>query len=131
MNGQKNNTTLCPMCSKDLADCKTIFAAEGTLYCSRTCGIYDFKPSQGEEAEAYFDSVAEEIVPADIGIVKAEMDKEHILGVIKSLAASQGYYSRLYTALMKSTDEERNEWLAELAEMRFVDDVELIEYLEG
>jgi hypothetical protein len=59
------------------------------------------------------------------------MDKQQILETIKRLAASQGYYSRLYNALMTSEESERDAWLTDLAAKNFNDAVDLILYLEG
>lgn len=64
------NITMCAACDTDLATCKTIWAAEGILYCSRECGILDFSNEYKEDAEKHFDEVAEEINPHDIGIGK-------------------------------------------------------------
>lgn len=65
----KTTTDICTICDIDLATCNTIWAAEGNLYCSRECGIHDFMSVYGEDAEEYFDQVAEEISPEDIGII--------------------------------------------------------------
>ena len=62
-----SNHAMCGACDKDLAKCETIWAAEGTLYCSRECGIHDYKVAH-KNAEEYFDSVAEEITPNEIGL---------------------------------------------------------------
>ena len=64
----ENSTDMCAACDIDLATCETIWAAEGTLYCSRECGIHDFRVAYGDDAEKHFDEVAEEINPRDIGI---------------------------------------------------------------
>ena len=64
----ENSTNVCAACDTDLATCETIWAAEGILYCSRECGIHDFKYAYGDDAEKHFDEVAEEINPRDIGI---------------------------------------------------------------
>ena len=60
----------CKTCSKDLATCSTIWAADGYLYCSSECGIKDFTLHEHdvEHAEAIFNMCAEEINPRDIGI---------------------------------------------------------------
>ena len=65
---KENSTAMCATCNTDLATCETIWAAEGILYCSRECGMYDFKYAYGDDAERHFDEVAEEINPRDIGI---------------------------------------------------------------
>ena len=62
----------CDVCGKDLAECETIWAAEGSLYCSRKCGIQDYmlvKDSETQYAAELFSFVAEELNPKDIGIV--------------------------------------------------------------
>ena len=64
----EHSTDMCAACDTDLATCDTIWAAEGILYCSRECGIHDFKAQYGADAEKHFDEVAEEINPRDIGI---------------------------------------------------------------
>jgi len=64
----ENSTDMCAACHIDLATCETIWAAEGALYCSRECGVHDFKVAYGDGAEKHFDEVAEEINPRDIGI---------------------------------------------------------------
>lgn len=65
---KENSTAMCAACNIDLATCETIWAAEGFLYCSRECVIYDFKYDYSAIAEKHFDEVAEEINPRDIGI---------------------------------------------------------------
>jgi hypothetical protein len=64
----EHSTDMCAACDTDLATCDTIWAAEGLLYCSRECGIHNFKTQYGDDAERHFDEVAEEINPRDIGI---------------------------------------------------------------
>ena len=59
------------------------------------------------------------------------MNKQQILETIKRLAASQGYYGRLYRALMSASDPERDAWLTDLEAKGFNDAVDLILYLEG
>lgn len=66
------STDMCAACDIDLATCDTIWAAEGTLYCSRECGIHDYRVVYGDNAEQHFDEVAEEIVPSQIGICRVE-----------------------------------------------------------
>ena len=58
-----SKATLCDTCGIDLATVETAFAAEGYLYCSRTCGILRY--SNDEDA---FDAVAEEVSTASIGL---------------------------------------------------------------
>lgn len=59
----ENITTMCASCDIDLATCDTIWAAKGILYCSRDCGIQDYK-----NTELSFDELAEELNPRDIGL---------------------------------------------------------------
>ena len=66
-----DNTTMCAACDIDLASCDTVWAAEGTLYCSRECGIHDFKVAYDKDAERHFDEVAEEVSTIDIGLKEA------------------------------------------------------------
>ena len=61
---QKNNSTLCCTCNKDLAECETVVAAEGMLFCSRTCGILKYRMN----AVAWFEAVHEEVATAEIGL---------------------------------------------------------------
>ena len=69
----ENSVDMCAACDIDLATCDTIWAAEGTLYCSRECGIEDFKHMYGDDAERYFNDVAEEVTPEDIGITTTKI----------------------------------------------------------
>ena len=57
------------------------------------------------------------------------MNREEILETIKSLASSQGFYTRLYNALSDHS-EDSEEYLNELESMHFRDAVDLILYLE-
>lgn len=57
----------CKTCQQDLSKLETIYAAEGDLYCSHTCGIKDFK-NHYTNAEERFNYSVEEINPTDIGI---------------------------------------------------------------
>lgn len=68
-----NTVDMCAACDIDLATCDTIWAAEGALYCSRECGIEDFKHKYGDDAERCFNDVAEEVTPEDIGITTTEI----------------------------------------------------------
>lgn len=52
---------VCMICGKRLADCETIWAVEGSLYCSAECGT---------KATECFNDLAEEINPVDIGLSK-------------------------------------------------------------
>lgn len=56
----KDNIDVCAMCGRVLAECETIWAAEGELFCCEECGRHGVDN---------FDDVSEEVVPADIGIV--------------------------------------------------------------
>lgn len=58
------------------------------------------------------------------------MNREEILGAIKSLSYSQGFYGRLYEALTNGS-EESEEYLTHLEEQNFGDSVEMVMYLEG
>lgn len=66
----EHSTAMCASCTTDLATCDTIWAAEGLLYCSKECCLYDFEfgDKYGKTADEYFDAVAEEINPHDIGL---------------------------------------------------------------
>jgi hypothetical protein len=57
------------------------------------------------------------------------MTKEQILSLIRKLASSQGFYSRLYQFLSDKT-EDSEEYLNHLSEQNFKDDIDLILYLE-
>lgn len=59
-----NDSACCVTCKKDLASCRTIFAAEGMLFCSRECGILKYSIN----AMNWFDVIAEELTPAAIGL---------------------------------------------------------------
>lgn len=62
------------------------------------------------------------------------MKANEILEVIKSLASSQGMYTRLYAELMeiKANDEEQfNEVMSELESQNFKDSVDLVMYIES
>lgn len=58
------------------------------------------------------------------------MNKKEILEMVKSLASSQGFYTRLYQYLSEGS-EESEEYLDMLEEKNFKDSVDLILYLEG
>lgn len=51
----------CHVCGKALAECETIFAAEGALYCSEDCCRTIYTADE-------FAYMAEEISPSDIGL---------------------------------------------------------------
>ena len=58
------------------------------------------------------------------------MKREEIMETIKSLASSQGLYSRLYRDLMALDEEKYNEVMTELESQNFKDGVDLIMYIE-
>lgn len=58
------------------------------------------------------------------------MNKEEIFETIKSLASSQGFYTRLYQYLSDESSESEDV-LNMLEEKNFKDAVDLILYLEG
>lgn len=114
----------CNVCGKDLAKCEIIFAAEGTLLCSRNCGMRIFD-------EGHFDEVAEEITPDDIGIKPiVTMTRDDIMEALKQLSRSQGRYSRLYNNMMDDS-EYRSLMLDELEEQGFTDVIDLVLYFES
>lgn len=57
------------------------------------------------------------------------MNKDEILSTIRSLASSQGFYSRLYRQL-SDTSEEVEEYLNHLESQNFEDPIDLILFLE-
>lgn len=57
------------------------------------------------------------------------MNRQQILEAIKSLAASQGFYGRLYNALTNGT-EEADEALETLERQNFADVVDMVLWLE-
>ena len=58
------------------------------------------------------------------------MKREEIMETIKTLASSQGLYSRLYRDLMALDEEKYNEVMTELESQNFKDGVDLIMYIE-
>lgn len=68
------NTAYCQHCGKDLSKVKEIHAAEGMLFCSDTCAInYEMDliiMSAKEQAKEWYNTYAEIVTPADIGIAK-------------------------------------------------------------
>lgn len=58
------------------------------------------------------------------------MNKEQILDSIRSLAASQGFYGRLYNALTDGS-EQADEFLATMEEQNFNDVVDMVMWLES
>lgn len=59
------------------------------------------------------------------------MKREEIMETIKTLASSQGLYSRLYRDLMALDEEKYNEVMTELESQNFKDAVDLIMFIEG
>ena len=121
----------CAVCGKELAKCNVIYAAEGSLYCSRDCAIHDFENAYGSVAERHFDNVMEEVTPAEIGIglVKG-MTRKEIYYAIESLATSQGFYARLLNRINGADEEDRDVFFTKLEEQNFKDTVDLVLYLE-
>ena len=58
------------------------------------------------------------------------MNKEQILDAIRSLAASQGFYGRLYNFLTDGS-EQADEFLATMEEKNFCDAVDMVMWLES
>ena len=58
------------------------------------------------------------------------MKREEIMETIKTLASSQGLYSRLYRDLMELDEDEYNEVMTELESQNFKDGIDLIMYIE-
>lgn len=58
------------------------------------------------------------------------MNKEQILDAIRSLAASQGFYGRLYDVLTDGS-EQADEFLATMEEQNFNDVVDMVMWLES
>lgn len=56
------NHAQCSICNKDLATCESIWAAEGSMYCSRECGLQVYKD------DSMLDMFAEELSPDEIGL---------------------------------------------------------------
>lgn len=59
------------------------------------------------------------------------MKREEIIATIKSLASSQGLYSRLYRDLMELDEDEYDEVMTELESQNFKDGVDLIMFIES
>ena len=57
------------------------------------------------------------------------MNREQILNAIRSLAASQGFYGRLYEALTNGTEQSEN-FLATMEAQNFGDVVDMVMWLE-
>ena len=58
------------------------------------------------------------------------MNKEQILDAIRSLAASQGFYGRLYDVLTDGS-EQADEFLATMEEQNFNDVFDMVMWLES
>lgn len=58
------------------------------------------------------------------------MKRNEILEVIKSLAASQGFYGRLYNTIMSLDIEDFELVMSELEEQNFKTSLDLVLYLE-
>ena len=58
------------------------------------------------------------------------MDREKILSAIASLAASQGFYGRLYNSLTDGSDE-ADEFLNTMEKQNFGDVVDMVIWLES
>lgn len=58
------------------------------------------------------------------------MNKEEILSAIRELAASQGFYGRLYRALMNGS-EESELFMSEMVEQNFSDSLDMVLWLES
>ena len=58
------------------------------------------------------------------------MNKEQILDAIRSLAASQGFYGRLYDTLTDGS-EQSDEFLAIMEEQNFNDVADMVMWLES
>lgn len=59
------------------------------------------------------------------------MNKEQIIYAIKTLAQSQGFYSRLYRTLCEAKEADRECFLNQLEAQNFNDTVDLVLYLES
>lgn len=59
------------------------------------------------------------------------MKREEIMETIKSLASSQGLYSRLYRDLMELDEEKYNEVMTELESQNFKDGIDLVMFIES
>ena len=59
------------------------------------------------------------------------MNKEQIMGTIRSLAKGQGFYSRLLYDLSMLDEDDKEEFLTILESKNFKDPVDLIMFLEG
>lgn len=58
------------------------------------------------------------------------MTKDEIIGLVRTLASSQGFYTRLYQFLSEDSEDSRD-YLNMLVEKKFEDPVDLILYFEG
>ena len=58
------------------------------------------------------------------------MNRKEILNAVSQLAASQGFYGRLYNALTSGT-EEAEEFMEQMEEQNFSDVVDMVMWLES
>lgn len=58
------------------------------------------------------------------------MNRKEILNAVSQLAASQGFYGRLYEALTSGT-EEAEEFMQQMEEQNFGDVVDMVMWLES
>ena len=58
------------------------------------------------------------------------MKRDEILQIIKELAKSQGFYSRLLQCIEESTDEDNEAFFSHLESLNLKDSVDLVIYLE-
>ena len=59
------------------------------------------------------------------------MNREQILSTFRSLAMSQGFYSRLLEQIESVDEEAREAFLSHLESMNFGNAVDLVMYIEG
>lgn len=62
------------------------------------------------------------------------MKMEHILSEIRTLACSQGFYGRLYNAIMELKEEDKqgfNDLKKELESKKFRDTLDIVYYFES
>lgn len=59
------------------------------------------------------------------------MDKKEIVDAIRLLAHSQGFYGRLYNALMEASEEDMDEWFNETFTEEPKNIVEMVMMIEG
>ena len=56
---------------------------------------------------------------------------EDVIGIIKDLAQSQGFYGRLLKSIQEMTEEEINEFKETIENQKFKDSLDFILWLEG